>query len=398
MAYNFDLAHDRRGTDCNKYDAGMSLKGRDDLLPLWVADMDFKLPDDIVADLHTVVDRGIFGYGFASDAYFEAVRSWFAQRHHWNVESTWIAQTPGVVYAIGTALQAFTDPGDAVLIQQPVYYPFERLIKANDRTLVNSELLYHQGRYLIDFDDFEAQAARDDVKAFILSNPHNPVGRVWTSEELVRMGRICAAHDVIVIADEIHADFTYPGFVHRPFPTLDPSFAANCIVCTAPSKTFNLAGLQLANIVIPDETLRRRYRKILDRVGYKESNIVALEACRSAYTRGAPWLDELKEYLIGNLAFLRAFLQERIPRIKLVEPEGTYLAWLDCTDLGRDEGALEHLIVDEAHLWLDSGTLFGTCCGQFERINLACPRSLLAQALEQLEDAVTALQTEPCSS
>lgn len=390
MAYDFDLVCDRRGTDCSKYDAGRTLKGRDDLLPLWVADMDFKLPDEIVADLQVVVDRGIYGYGFASEAYFDAVQSWFAQRHHWNIESAWIAQTPGVVYAIGTALQAFTNPGDAVLIQQPVYYPFEHLIKANDRALVNSELLYSQGCYLIDFDDFEAKAARTEVKAFILSNPHNPVGRVWTPEELVHMGRICAAHDVVVIADEIHADFTYPGFTHHPFPTLDAAFAANCIVCTAPSKTFNLAGLQLANIVIPDETLRRRYRSVLDRVGYKECNILALEACRSAYTRGAPWLDELKHYLLGNLAFLRAFLQERLPRIRLVEPQGTYLAWLDCTDLGLDDAALERLIVDEAHLWLDAGTLFGTRCAQFERINLACPRSLLAQALEQLEAAVAA--------
>ena len=347
MAYDFDTVHDRRGTDCEKWDAGMQMKGRDDLLPLWVADMDFRLPDEVLADVRALVEHGIFGYGFAGDAYYDAVRGWLAQRVGWNVDRAWITQTPGVVFAIGVALQAFTEPGDAVLVQQPVYYPFAQLIESNGRELVDSPLVYEDGRYRIDFEDFERQVRERDVKAFILCSPHNPVGRVWTAEELARMGRICRDNDVLVVSDEIHADFVRPGHAHRAFPAACPSLAARCVVCTAPSKTFNIAGLQVANIVIPDVDLRRRYRDVLEKLGYLGASTVALAACRSAYEHGGPWLDELKGYLEGNLEFLRGFLRERVPEVRLVEPEGTYLA---------------------------------------------CPRATLKQALEQLEGAVKALR------
>lgn len=394
MGYDFDAVHHRRGTDCEKYDAGMQLKGRDDLLPLWVADMDFALPDEVLDDLRAAVDRGIFGYGFAGTRYYDAVQGWFENRFGWKTERSWFVQTPGVVFAIGAALQAFTEPGDAVLVQQPVYYPFAQLVEANGRELANSQLVYEDGRYRIDFDDFERQVRERGVRAFILCSPHNPVGRVWRPEELERVGRICMEHDVVVIADEIHADFTRPGHRHHIFPLVDPAFESRCIVCTAPSKTFNIAGLQVANIVIPNEGLRRRYRDVLGRLGYLGTNVLAMEACRSAYEHGGPWLAELKDYLEGNLAYLRDFLRERIPAVKLVEPEGTYLAWLDCAGLGLADEALEELIVDRARLWLDAGSMFGPGCGQFERVNIACPRSTLARALEQLEAAVHAVAVD----
>lgn len=394
MGYDFDTVPDRRGTDCEKYDAGMHMKGRDDLLPLWVADMDFALPNEVLDDIRDVVNRGIFGYGFAGDAYFDAVEGWFASRHNWTIERSWITQTPGVVFALGVALQAFTKPGDAVLIQQPVYYPFAQLIEANDRTLVNSELVLENGRYHIDFDDFEKKVRESSVKAFILCSPHNPVGRVWTAEELEQLGNICRRHNVLVIADEIHADFTYPGYTHHVFPTVDAAFAENCVVCTAPSKTFNIAGLQVANIVIQNEDLRRRYRAVLGKLGYLGTNMIALTACRSAYEHGGPWLEELKEYLANNLAFVREFLAARIPEVKLIEPEGTYLVWLDCTELGLSPEGLEDLIVDKAHLWLDTGSMFGSQSAQFERINIACPRATLEQAMEQWEAAVAKLPSK----
>lgn len=398
MAYDFDAVHDRRGTDCEKWDAGPAFKGRDDLLPLWVADMDFALPDEVLADVRAVVNRGIFGYGFAGDAYYEAVQGWFAQRFGWDTERSWIVQTPGVVFAIGVALQAFTEPGDAVLVQQPVYYPFAQLVEANGRELVNSPLVYEHGRYRIDFDDFERQVRERHVKAFILCSPHNPVGRVWTPDELDRLGRICLEHDVLVIADEIHADFTYPGHEHRMFPLVNPAFEQRCVVCTAPSKTFNIAGLQVANIVIPNEELRARYQAVLGKLGYLGANVVALEACRAAYAHGGPWLAELKAYLAENLGYLRAFVDERLDGIELVEPEGTYLVWLDCAGLGLADEELEDLIVNEAHLWLDAGSMFGPGCGQFERVNIACPRATLAQALERLEAAVRARQARAAAA
>lgn len=394
MTYDFDRVIERRGTNSEKWDCGPQLKGRDDLLPLWVADMDFALPDEVLDDMHTAVNRGVFGYGFAGAAYYESVLAWYSDRFDWTVERSWLTQTPGVVFALGIALQAFTDPGDAVLIQQPVYYPFAQLIESNGRKLVDSPLVYEQGRYRIDFDDFEKKITSSRVKAFILCSPHNPVGRVWAHDELERIGRICRAHDVLVISDEIHADFTYPGHRHHVFPTVDPSFSEHCVVCTAPSKTFNIAGLQIANIVIPNEELRGRYRKVLERIGYFGASPFSLEACRSCYTHGGPWLDELKDYLAQNLSFLRDFLRERMPEIALVEPQGTYLAWLDCSGLSLDDARLEKLMVDDARVWLDSGSMFGPCSGQFERVNIACPRATLERALEQMESAVGKLRAQ----
>jgi cysteine-S-conjugate beta-lyase len=391
MNYDFDEVQDRRGTGCLKYDATRKRKGRDDLLPLWVADMDFALPEDIRADISAVAAHGIFGYGFTTPTYLDAVRSWYARHHDWQTEREWIVQTPGVVFALGVAIQAFSVPGDAILIQQPVYYPFASIVEANGRVLVNNELVYEDGRYRIDFDDFETKIREQNVKVFILCSPHNPVGRVWSAAELIRMGQICAAHGVVVVADEIHGDFAYPEHTHRVFPTLDEAFPSLSVVCTAPSKTFNIAGLQVANIFISDPELRRRFCAVLNALGYEGVSTIALTAAQSVYTKGEDWLRQLKEYLVGNLAYIRAFLQEELPQIRLIEPEGTYLVWLDCSALGLSDRELEELIVNKAHLWLDAGSLFGQRSGQFERVNIACPRALLKQACAQLAHAVDTL-------
>lgn len=387
MPYDFDHTPSRTGTNSVKYDLGTIRKGRDDLLPLWVADMDFKLPDEILAPLHAFIDHGVFGYRFAGDSYHRAVASWYERRFSWCIDREWMVQTPGVVYAIGTAINAFTEPGDSVVIQQPVYYPFENIIKANGRTLVNNELVYDGIGYRMDFEGFERAIVENDVKLFILCSPHNPVGRVWREDELRHVGDICKNHGVLIVSDEIHADFTYPGHPHRVFTSLSDDYADITITCTAPSKTFNLAGFQIANIVISNPILRGRFRDILNRFGYAGVNSAALVAAQAAYEHGEGWYRELKEYLRGNLRLFNSFLDERLPDVKLIQPEGTYLLWVDFSNWGLADDELDTFITDKGHLWLDAGTMFGTESSQFERFNIACSRGTLHQALARLEQA-----------
>lgn len=391
MPYDFTHVPERKGTNCLKYDAGPARKGRDDLLPLWVADMDLRLPDEVLAPLHDFIDHGIFGYGFAGPRYDQAVTGWYGDHFSWRIDPDWMVQTPGVVYAIGTAINAFTEPGDAVLIQQPVYYPFENLIRANGRVLVNNELVYDEGRYRMDFEGFERAVIDHDVKLFVLCSPHNPVGRVWTADELRRVGDVCKEHGVVVVSDEIHADFTYPGHTHQVFATLSDDYADFTVTCTAPSKTFNLAGFQIANIVISNPALRRRFRDVLNRFGYGGVSTIALAAAQSAYENGGAWHEALKEHLRGNLALFDSFLREHLPEVRLVHPEGTYLLWVDFSAWGLADGELDPFIVDKARLWLDAGAMFGTRSSQFERFNIACPRETLIQALHQLEQAKAGL-------
>lgn len=385
---SFDTICNRKNTGSLKYDFAEKRGKPKDILPLWVADMDFAAPDCVNRALAERCRHGIYGYSEPDERYFNALRNWFATRHGWQMEDRWVVKAPGVVFALCTAIRAFTEPGDAVLIQTPVYYPFSESIRVNDRRLVCNSLLYHDGGYSIDFADFEEKIVREQVKLFLLCSPHNPVGRVWKQDELVRLGEICQKHGVLVVSDEIHADFTYAGNRHLMFASLRPEFAQNSITCTAPTKTFNLAGLQISNIFIPNQKLRRAFRTELDRAGYSQANLMGLIACRAAYEDGAQWLDELKLYLQGNLEFVRNFLRDRLPKIRLVEPQGTYLLWLDCSALELDDSALERLIVEKAKLWLDSGYIFGEEGKGFQRINIACPRAVLQQAMEQLEQAV----------
>jgi cystathionine beta-lyase len=385
---NFDEIIKRTDTDSLKYDFAARRGMPEGLLPLWVADMDFRTPPCIVEALVDKSRHGIFGYSESRGDYFEILRSWYERRFGWEIEPGWLVKTPGVVFAICAAIRVLTQKGEAVLIQQPVYYPFSESITANDRELVVNELVYSDGRYHIDFEDFEQKIVRHGVKLFILCSPHNPVGRVWTRDELIRIGDICVKHGVLVVADEIHADFVYPGYEHTVFASLKPEFADISIICTAPTKTFNLAGLQISNIFIPNGKVRLRIRQEITRFGYSQVNVMGIVACKAAYAQGEEWLEDLKSYLTENLAFLRGFIRTRIPAIRLVEPEGTYLIWLDCRELGKSDRALDELIVSRARLWLDGGTMFGQGGSGFQRINIACPKALLKQALEQLEAAV----------
>ena len=389
--FDFDRVIDRRGTGCIKYDFAVENGKPADVLPLWVADMDFQAPPGVLEALHGRVEHGIFGYSGAKDGYYKAAADWFERRFGWRPESNWLVMTPGVVFALAMAVRALTEPGEAVLVQPPVYYPFYQVIRNNGRRVVENPLVLRDGRYGIDFEGFEAAIVESGAKLFMLCSPHNPVGRVWTAEELRRMGDICLRHGVRVVSDEIHCDFTYPGHPHTPLLAAVPGLRDRAVVCTAPSKTFNLAGLQASNVWIPGEETRGRFEAELSATGYFQLNGLGMAACEAAYRTGGPWLDQLLDYLRGNLDFLRAFLRENLPGIRLIEPEGTYLAWLDCGGLGLDADALEDLIVNRARLWLDAGAIFGTGGQGFQRVVLACPRATLREALDRLKAAVDAL-------
>ena len=391
--YNFDKIINRKGTNCLKYDYAVERGKPADVLPLWVADMDFTVSEEITKSLHAAVDHGIYGYTQPKDAYYNAITNWMEKNHNWKTKREWIMKTPGVVFALGAAVKAFTKPGDAVF-QNPVYYPFTNIIRDNDRRVIDNTLVYEKrvtegkSQYSIDYEDFERKIVQEHIKLFILCNPHNPVGRVWTREELQQLGEICLRHHVIVVSDEIHNDFVYPGFEHTVFANVDPRFTEFTVTCTAPSKTFNLAGLQISNIFISNETLREAFQKEIDKTGYDEPNALGAVACEAAYRGGQEWLDQLRAYLLENLNFLRAYLQEKLPQIHLVEPEGTYLVWLDCSELGISGKELDQFIVEKAGLWLDGGAMFGPSGADFQRVNIACPRATLELALDKLKAAV----------
>ena len=391
MNYDFDRVVDRRNTNSLKYDFAVEQGLPEDVLPLWVADMDFPVAEPIREAMQRVLDRGIFGYSDAKEDYVQAVTGWFRDRFQWEPDPAWLVRTPGVVFALATAVRALTEPGDHILIQPPVYYPFFSVVRGNGRVVEENRLLYDDGRYSVDFEDFERRIRENQVRMFILCSPHNPVCRVWTREELRKMGEICARYGVIVVSDEIHCDFTLPGHPHTVFLNACPELTDQTVICTAPSKTFNLAGLQASNIWIPNKDLRGRFQKEIRHGGGGNLNLMGITACQAAYEGGGEWLDQCKEYLRGNLDFVREFLKERIPSIRLVEPEGTYFAWMDCSGLGLDRKALEDLVVQKARLWLDGGHLFGGDADLFQRVVLACPRATLREGMERLERAVNSL-------
>ena len=389
--YDFDKVIERRGTDSVKYDCGMKYAGRDDLLPMWVADMDFRAPDEVIEALKNRADHGIFGYTEYGGDYIEAVQSWFRRHHGWEPEKNWNTITPGVVYAISLAVRTFTEPGDAVIIQEPVYYPFRSVIEKNGRVCVNSPLVEGNSagsRWQMDFDGFEIAVKENDVKMYILCNPHNPVGRVWEEPELRRIADICIENGVMVVSDEIHCDFIYPGNTFTSYARLGEKYLDNTVICTSPSKTFNLAGLQIANIFIPDKSLRHAYRKANSAAGFGEGNTLGLEAAKAAYRYGDEWLSELMIYLKGNLEFMKSYVADNIPGVRVIEPEGTYLVWTDFSGVADTEEELLEIVRDGARLWLDEGSMFAKDTYLFERFNIACPRSVLETALDRLKDAV----------
>lgn len=389
--YDFDKIIDRHGTNCLKFDFAKERGKNGDELSLWVADMDFEVAKPITDALQAQVNHGIYGYTEVKSDYFEIVKNWFKDNFDWEIKKGSLVKTPGVVYAIAMAVKAFTKEGEAVIIQQPVYYPFSEMIIANNRKLVNSPLVLKDGRYEIDFEDFEKKIVENNVKLFILCSPHNPVGRVWSVEELKRIGDICIKHDVVIFSDEIHADFVYEPNKHHVFASLGESYAANSVIATAPSKSFNIAGLQVSNIFIGNKKLRDAFRNEIVKSGYSQLNTMGLVAARAAYESGKEWLDEVRAYIKDNLIFFRDYLKENIGELSLIEPEGTYLVWVDFRKLGLSEKQREDLIVNKAKLWIDSGAMFGVDGEGFERFNIACPRSYLKKALDSLAKAIKGL-------
>jgi cystathionine beta-lyase len=389
MTYDFDTVHNRKNTNSMKHDGHRRYGKPEALTPLWVADMDFKVPPEVEEDLVKCVKHGIFGYSEAGESYWEAVSGWFSEGFSYHPEPEWLVKAPGIVFAAAVAVRAYTNEGDGVMIQRPVYHPFGHIINDNKRQLVNNPLKYEDGTYRIDFEDFERKIDQHRVKLFILCNPHNPVGRVWTTDELEKIGDICLKYNCLVFSDEIHCDFVFKPRQHHVFTKVKPEYDDISIIATAPSKTFNLPGLQISNIFISNQELRRKFTAEYNRSGYSQLNTTGLAACESAYRRGREWLNQLLAYLSKNMELVYDFGNRT--GCRPVRLEGTYLAWLDFSPIGLSHKELDELIINRAGLWLSTGTTFGPEEGLgFQRINIACPRSVLARALDQLEQACTA--------
>lgn len=381
---NFDKIIDRKNTNAIKIDLATHRGKPSDVLPLWVADMDFKAPTCVQNAIKAKAKHGIFGYSVPNQDYYNAVKKWMKFQHNFEIESQWIINTPGVVFAIALAIRAFTEPGESVLIQTPVYYPFKNVIEQNNRKVVKNSLFEKDGKWQIDFDDFENKILANHIKLFIFCSPHNPVGRVWTHKELKRINEICLKNNVLVFSDEIHNDFILSPNQHTVYSTLSEEAAQNSIVATSATKTFNLAGLQFSTIFIKNEKLRIKVLREKSKTGYDEPNIIGLVATVAAYKNGLAWLSELKKYLAKNLEFVRNYLHEKIPKIKLIEPEGTYLLWLDFNALGLSDDELDNVIVNKAKLWLDRGTMFGEEGKGYQRLNIASPRIVIKEAMDRL--------------
>lgn len=388
---DFDTIIDRKNTDCLKYDFAKRRGMPEDVLPLWVADMDFKTSSYVEDALAERARHGIFGYSESQTPYFEIVRDWMKRHHDWEVKEPWLIKTPGVVFALAMAVKAYTEPGDGVLIQSPVYYPFSEVIEDNGRRIVSNTLVLGEDhKYHIDFEDFERQIKENQIKLFFLCNPHNPVGRVWTAEELTRLGDICLKYQVTVVSDEIHSDFIFRG-KHQVFADLKKEYADITVTCTAPSKTFNLAGLLLSNIFISNRELRHKFRQQVNAAGISQLSPFGLVACETAYTQGEEWYQAMLAYVAENIAFTKEYVEKHLPGVEMVEHEGTYLVWLDFRKTGLSVEELEDLIVNRAKLWLDSGKIFGKSGEGFQRINVACPRRILEEALHRIEEQLQAL-------
>ena len=386
--FDFNTITDRHNTNSIKTDLAV-LRGKpEDALPLWVADMDFPTAPCILEALHKKVDHGIFGYSCIDQNYFESVKNWMKTEHNFKIERKWIVTTPGVVFAIACAIKAFTKENEAVIIQTPVYYPFKNMIDLNNRKCVTSSLIEKNGKYQIDFEDFENKIKQNNVRLFILCSPHNPVGRVWTKDELSRLTEICKKHNVIIFADEIHNDFILPGHTHTVFSTISQYAAQNSIVTTSASKTFNIAGLQFSTNFIQNPVLKKKFHDERDKTGYDEPSIMGLVATQAAYQNGKSWLTALKNHLQENLDFLRNWLKTNLPKVRLIEPEGTFLLWLDFSAYNFSDKELDEIIVHKAKVWLDRGTMFGSEGNNFQRINIATPRPLLQEALERIKNAL----------
>ena len=386
---DFDKVYNRRNTKSLKYDFAKIRNKPEDVLPLWVADMDFKTSSYVEDALAELARHGIFGYSEVEKPYFEAIKGWMKKHHNWEPEEDWLIKTPGIVFALAMAVKAYTSEGDGVLIMTPVYYPFFEVIEDNKRRVISNELIMgNDKRYHIDFEDFEDKIIRENIKLFLLCNPHNPGARVWTKEELTRLGDICIKHDVIVVSDEIHQDFVFGEAKHIVFADIKKKFQSITITCTSPTKTFNLAGTQVSNIFIADKKLRYAFKKQVDAAGYSQCNVMGLVAGEAAYLYGEEWFEAVKAYIWENIKFIQTYVDNNLKGVTMTKQEGTYLVWLDFnkTDIPPEE--VDRRILYEAKLWLDSGTIFGKAGEGYQRINAACPRSILEDALDRIRRVI----------
>ncbi len=390
MKPDFDKIIDRKKSKSIKWDPEVlgEIFGEEDLLPLWVADMDFQAPEEVIEAMKEEVSHGVFGYSKRGYQYYQSIIQWYEKRFNWKIKREWLVYTSGVVAAVNYVLQAFLEKEQGVIIQEPVYYPFKKAIKKNGCRVVNNPLKYHEGSYEIDFEDFEKKAREPSTKLFILCSPHNPVGRVWKKEELHRLGEICLANGVLIFADEIHHDLVYQNGAHQIFANLDPRFEDHVITATAPSKTFNLAGLMSAHLIIKNSSLKRRYKHVLEKNHIGHQSPVSMAAVQAAYGQGEPWLEALLAYLQGNIRLIETMVAEKLPKAKFTPPRATYLAWIDLRGYGLSGKALEEKITKKGKVALDGGTWFGSGGEGFVRINFACPRKTLEEALERIIKAI----------
>lgn len=385
--YNFDEIIERRGTNCIKFDAIKERFGNENLVPLWVADMDFRTPDFIVNAIKKRCEHEIFGYTYGSDTYFNSIIEWVHYKHNWKIQREWLSYIPGIVKGIGFVLQCFTHPGDKVIIQPPVYHPFRIVPESMGRKVVYNPLKLVNGVYEMDFDQLES-VIDESCKVLILCNPHNPGGVVWPKDSLIRLAEICKKHHILVISDEIHAEMAYPQFTHHPFATVSAEAAACSITFMAPSKTFNIAGIVTSYSIVPNEEIRKKFYAFLEAGELGDGTIFAYTATEAAYTYGAEWLQQMRMYITENVRFVDDFLKTHLPKIKVYPPQASFLVWLDCRELNLDQKELVHLFQDKAGLLLNDGSMFGPGGEGYMRLNIGCPRSLLESALSALKKAI----------
>lgn len=384
----FETVHERNNTKSVKWDQLKEVFNATDILPMWVADMDFKSPDEVNEAIIERAKHGIYGYTVMDDEVNNSIINWVKNRHHWEIDSEWLSFSPGVVTSLHLAVQAFTEENDNIIVQTPVYTPFYKVIEAHGRNVIKNPLVLKENKYEIDFDDFEQKIIDNNVKAFISCSPHNPTCRVWTKEELEKIAGICLKHDVLIISDEIHADLVYAGVQHIPIASLSNEIAKNTITCMSPTKTFNLAGLQASYIVTPDAGKREIMDTYLEKQGVNRLNTIGNIALEAAYKHGEKWLNELMEVIEGHRNYIKEKLESETKELKVIDSEGTYLLWVDCSALEMDPEELQKFMIEKAKVGLNAGLGYGPEGGQFMRINMACPRATIEEGVKRIIEAV----------
>lgn len=387
MTYNFDEIIPREGTDSLKYDARKRYFGTEDVLPMWVADMDFRTPDFIVNAMKKRMEHEIFGYSLKPDSLYEAVIGWMQRRHGWKVEKDWILFTPGVVPAFNMCIQAYSKPGEKIILQSPVYYPFFWGVELNKRAMLNNQLVRKGDRYEMDLDDLRKKID-STTKAMLFCHPHNPVGRVWNREELMELAKICVENNIVMISDEIHSDLIFDGYKHIPYAMLGKEMEQQSITCIAPSKTFNVAGLATSAVIIPNPVLRQKFIDVVESLHIAGGNIFGAVAMEAAYAHGDEWLSQALKYITGNVDYLEDFVSQNLPLVKAIRPEGTYMAWLDFSGLNLSDPDLKKFMIEKAKLGFNHGPTFGPGGEGFQRINLGCPRGIVKEAMKRLKEAI----------